>query len=352
MEIIFSGSKKFEFLWNRFEWTSKNISWQYLYRWKEYLDAYCEKTVLQDLSFIVSENDNPLALTPLYIEMCGKYAQISIADYYHPSPLLHSDLDSGYKKKVERICFEKIDELAEENRVVKAMASLNPLSENYTHNLLQEYRYLDSSLCTSIIDLSLDRKKLWQNLRTSYKPIINRGKNEFAVRVVDFKNSDIGVMQKYQALHRRASGRATRPEKTFHLQTQMVEEDNAVLIGAEVDKVCVGFCYFIHCRKNVFYASAVNDPDYMPPAPLGHFLLWTAVEYYKSRGFRRLDLGCQQFGPQLFDHPTPKEVQISFFKRGFGGKLVPFFRGIKYYDKESMGQDLRRNMNILLDQYN
>ncbi|MDE2001831.1 MAG: hypothetical protein KGI60_04695, partial [Patescibacteria group bacterium] len=31
---------------------------------------------------------------------------------------------------------------------------------------------------------------------------------------------------------------------------------------------------------------------------------------------------------------SPKELNISFFKSGFGGAVLPLFRGEKFYDEE------------------
>ena len=71
------------------------------------------------------------------------------------------------------------------------------------------------------------------------------------------------------------------------------------------------------------------------------------MEYYRDRGFDYMELGHQQFGSQVFDHPSQKDMTISLFKRGFGGTTFPLFRGIKYYDNGLLGRELRKNVEAL-----
>ena len=41
-----------------------------------------------------------------------------------------------------------------------------------------------------------------------------------------------------------------------------------------------------------------------------------------------------------------KSFNISFFTRGFGGKNIPLFRGIKYYDKLYLKKDFN-SINLI-----
>jgi hypothetical protein len=61
---------------------------------------------------------------------------------------------------------------------------------------------------------------------------------------------------------------------------------------------------------------------------------WQAIKFMKAQGYNSSEIGLQQFGPTLFDFPDKKELDISYFKKGFGGFLAPFFIGEKYYDRD------------------
>ena len=132
------------------------------------------------------------------------------------------------------------------------------------------------------------------------------------------------------------------------MQFEDLKNDRAMLIALKDKDQFVAFSYFLHYQDCAYYGSADDDPDYESKIPLEHCIIWSAIEYYKKRRVDFLEIGVQQFGTQFFDYPSQKDLNISFFKRGFGGKIIPFYRGIKYYDTEIMKQNLECNMNRLL----
>jgi hypothetical protein len=102
-------------------------------------------------------------------------------------------------------------------------------------NLLLEFGFLDSSINTNIVNLQLDIPILWKNLRKSYQSIINKGKRTYKVVIVDYKDPKYDLHEKYRILHHKCAGRVTRPISTFDLQYEMIQDDNAVLIGLEFE---------------------------------------------------------------------------------------------------------------------
>ena len=62
-----------------------------------------------------------------------------------------------------------------------------------------------------------------------------------------------------------------------------------------------------------------------------------------------IEIKHHQFGQQVFDHPSSKDINLSFFKRGFGGEIITLYRGIKYYDKEFMEENLNENITNLIN---
>ncbi|NOQ56124.1 MAG: hypothetical protein GQ477_04965, partial [Nanohaloarchaea archaeon] len=64
-----------------------------------------------------------------------------------------------------------------------------------------------------------------------------------------------------------------------------------------------------------------------------HFLQWKIIEYLKENNFEFYELGWQQYPSQLNMLPTDKEVNISRYKRSFGGFDVSVYGGEKFYSK-------------------
>jgi len=57
------------------------------------------------------------------------------------------------------------------------------------------------------------------------------------------------------------------------------------------------------------------------------------------------EIGWQNYGHTMSDAPSIKEINISKFKRGFGGFTVPLFRGEKYYDKKFFQEVYQKRIN-------
>ncbi len=351
MNIIFSDESDFNVFLKNYVNGNSNVSWHYLPKGIEYQRIYCSSILIKDLSFIIIDNNKPVALCPLFLEQHKGKKQFTYVGGYKVAPLIKKNLFYKKRKRIERNCFDKIDELAREYDVSKTMFLIDPLVERCEHNILTEYGYLDTSTSTAIIDLSLETEDLWSNLRKSFKSLINNGKNKFNIFIMDYKNPDFAIHENYRKLHHKTSGRVTRPKETFDLQFDMLKEDKAILIGLQDSNKFIAFSYFLHYKQGVVYASSSDDPDFETDIPLEHCIIWTAIEYYKRREIKYIEMGMQQFGHQIFDNPNQKDLNISFFKRGFGGNTVSLYRGIKYYKKECLKKDLEDNVHKLLKNY-
>lgn len=333
MEYIFPENKSFISLWSKFVKENSNATWAYLPKRLEFYYHYSKKYRIKDLSFIIIQDNQPLCICPLFLERQGKNKYFSYAGGYLRTPLFKESLHEKYREKVQKKCFKKIDEIAIENKVDKAMFMMDVLSERYRYNFLMKYGYLDSSNNTSILELNKSKEKIWANLRNSYKSLINNGKDKFQVVIIDNKDPDKKIFDTHKQLHFKSAGKITRPDETWELQYEMLKDDNAVLIGLKDNGKFVAFSYFVHHNNKAYYGNASDDPDYKTDIHLEHTIIWSAIEYYKNRNFTTFEIGQQHFGNQIFDHPSKKDLDISFFKRGFGGKIITLYRGIKYYKK-------------------
>lgn len=352
MKIINNNDAAFASLWNRLLANCVNVSWRYLPFWVKYQKEYCRKNFLQDLSFVVVENNQPVAACPLFLEKNSTTTnQFSYAFGYLTTPLILNKLDKKTASHIEKYCYEQIDWLASNYNSAKIMLCNDASYSDWQYNHLLKYGFLDTSLATLIIDLTQPTKNLWANLRSSYKNIINKAYKHFSVVIADYNDPDQGFHDQYRNLHHKAAGRITRSAETFALQNQMLQSDQAAIIGLRyLDKVAA-ISYFFHHDRRVYYASAADDPEYDYPVPLEHLIIWEAIKYYQKRRFYSLEMGLQQFGEQLFDHPDTKDLNISFFKRGFGGNLTTLYCGIKYYNRDLLKNELKYNIRLLQENY-
>jgi len=339
--IIYKNDSKEEFLkrWN--EYINNNLSsYKYTILNLEYFLLY-SKYLIYDKSFIVIENNKCVGICFLPIEETKRIVTVSISDGYVFLPL-------STEKRIEKEIFKEIEKICVEYKIQKVNFSIDPLILEYKDkfNTLLEYGFVDTSTTDCLIDLKLEEQDLWKNLRKSYKALINSilKNDEFEIVIIDKDNIYYKLHELYRELHAKCAGSATRVKETFDKQFEMLENDNASLIGLKLNGNFIGFNYFFHFQKTVIYASGADDPEYEnSKIPIYHVILWNAIKYYKERGFDFMEFSqpCGYNKVNGFnDYLDEKQINISHFKRGMGTKMVPAFRGIKYFNKSLLLDDV------------
>lgn len=354
-KIITREDPRFVEQWNRFLQENTNVSPFYSLTWMDYQRHYSEDRFVQDLSFIiVGQDQSPLCICPLYLENYQGTLRFAYRGEFLESlrtPLVNNRIQRKVAKTVEEEAYAHIEQQAAEHGIAKINFLIDPLCAVYEEeyfNHLTRYGYIDASISSQLIHLKKNREELWMELRKSYKALINKGEKTYQVVIMDSTNPDFEFHETYRKLHFKAAGRVTRPLETFNLQFEMLKRDESMLLGIKYNDQFVSCSYFMHNPRTAYYSSEADDPEVEVPVTYGPLSQWSAIEYYKNRGLDYMELDNQQFGPQVFDHPSQKDLSISMFKRGFGGKTIPLFRGIKYYDHQLMEKELMENMNQLI----
>ena len=162
----------------------------------------------------------------------------------------------------------------------------------------------DKTIETRIIDLNGD--DLWSSIRKSYRHIISNSHDDILVSE-EHTDSTRGICQD---LHRRASGRQTRPSESWIHQEVFVSQDDASWFVARDRRTSepVGFAYVLRWKGWAYYASAATvRPN------VAHPLQWAIIQRLKEQGVLHYEMGYQ--GQDM----TSKGQGIEFFRRGFGG---------------------------------
>lgn len=334
--------QKFDFknseAWDRFCQESDDAWFWHTSSWIEYNLVYRPELAAKSFSFFVIEGKKILAICPLILENIKPGREFSFGEIPGPVPAFANNLSKRQKERIQKVVYSEIDELAAQNKIMRASfrsAVLNPsfvASKEYPHNLLLKYGYLDSSLNTQIIEVSQPIEILRSNLRHGHDSDITRAAKVLRAEIYDQKNITRAIFDAYADLHHKAAGRVTRPQATFDMMFEFIKSGYAFLAAASKGQSFIGFSYFIRYKNNVYYGSSCNEIDVN--LPITHSIQWRAIEWMHENGCKFYEIGWQQYGPTLQDFPSPKEVDISHFKRGFGGFTVPLFMGEKFYGKE------------------
>jgi hypothetical protein len=332
--------------WTEFV-NNEPVSWRYEATHLNYYRKSCLPWLKADLSFILLHEGKPAAICPLFFEEKDGLLSFSLEGGYLPVPFVGQHLGRNIQSKIQAACYAEVDRRAAENNVHLVRMRIDAACNVEQYNILQRYGFIDCSTTTAILDLTKTEQKLRANLRGSYKALINKGRKIFETQVIDCTSKDYSYCDQYQELHFKASGRATRSDESFAMQKIAIKNDKAVLVVVKKDGIIIACAYFLHHGHSVFYGSMADDPDYAAAVPAGHMIIWEAILYYKKRGMRLLEVGVQQFSPQILNVPSRKELNIGMFKRGFGADLLPMFQGVKYYDGLRMRLELQNGVETL-----
>lgn len=347
MEIVYKQNNEELFLKKWQEYLDNNqVSYKYLLLNLEYFFLY-SKNLIDDKSFVILENNKCVGVAFVPIEKNIDIISISIANGYVFAPLSNT-------KRIEKMIYEEINKICLENNIDKINFAIDPLIEIYkkhNFNTLLEYGFVDTSTTDGLINLKLEEKDLWKNLRKSYKALINNilKNDEFEIIIIDKPNSSYEIHKLYRELHAKCAGGITRVKETFDKQFEMLEKDYASLIGLKYNGKFIGFNYFFNFQKTVIYASGADDPEYEnSKIPIYHVILWNAILYYKQRNFDFIEFSqpCGYSKVQGFnDYLDEKQINISHFKRGMGTKMIPAIRGIKYINNDLFLEDIEKFKN-------
>ncbi len=163
---------------------------------------------------------------------------------------------------------------------------------------------------TQVIDLTKPCSELHSDLRKSYKSLVNKRENLLRGSVSDFR-----------ILHEKDRG-IKRSDKAWDIQEKMKENGRAFCILDDWSDTQAEIMIYYNDIW-AYYASAASKSG-----ANSHACLWEGIKTCMAMGCKYFEMGEQVFsvGAKMLggaDKPkfaNKKDVDISLFKRGFGGE--------------------------------
>lgn len=245
---------------------------------------------------------------------------------YLPLPFISGDISDKQMKKEMNNYIEKIYTLGSErialrqdplvdynNQIIKSL-----LSEGFTPNLFY----------TTIVDLTLNKEHLWQNVRKSYRSLINSLSKDldYSLIIVD-KDNNVESIEEWINLYVKLverSGRKTSRDQFAHIEQSIKNNFGYLYLLYKGDELVSGIN--INYSANMsYYSSSGTHPDYENENYFSHYLLFEAIKDLKNRGYKKLEIGPIFYNSvkNFYSH-SEKELNICSFKLGMGGSLTPF----------------------------
>lgn len=165
---------------------------------------------------------------------------------------------------------------------------------------------------TQVVDLASDESDLWRHVRRSYHSLVHAAERQYVIVTHDRTRPLVFNEARCvcQDLHLRAAGRETRPDASWDLMSEWVQDGHAIVsVAFDTTAEAHGYAYVITHGRWAYFASGVGLVR-----NLSHALVWRAMLAAKAHGVRWFELGwLERHGD------TDKDRGISTFKRGFGG---------------------------------
>jgi hypothetical protein len=331
--------------WDSFCAESEEAWFWHTTKWLDYNLAYRPALNAISYSFLVYDNAKLVAICPIIVQNASVddpgVRMISYPSGHGMTPALASRLQRSDKRRIWQACLERIDAIAADSQVKQASLWMTPLTEAgrslmETSEQLDGLRragYLETVWLTSMIDLSLDEKKLRNQMRKGHRYDTGRSVELYQTQVLFGPQTDRLLFDVYVRLHELVAGRKTRPQQTFDMMYSWLLNGKAVLTLAQREKTDVGACLVMLDKDGGYYASSCVHPDFIDE-PVGHAMQWATMHWMKANGYRWYELGHIRYGVLPHNPASEKEVRISHYERGFGGIPMMFVVVEKYYSRE------------------
>jgi len=326
MHLVRMGDQGFEQLWNYLLQEGDCLDALYGQLNLDYYQEYCGSSGIEDLSFVVVEDDKPL---------CGVrgFRHIPRTGINEIScfglPLLYVEQRQSQVidlARAQRFFRKSIDLLLS----IQPIGTIIRFRDRLDYGRLSPFcRFLldqggkATPSFSQVIDLTQTEDVLHRDLTKSYKWAVNWGRKNLAIKVLS-KNSIMQVhIEQFRKLHTESAGRETRTQKSWILQYEMVLAGEAFCVLAFLGGELVSAALFPHSKSHCFYGVSASCRDLFDK-PISHGVIWEAILYAKTLGLRYFEMGEQLFPMAPRQDISQKELGISFFKRAFGGESHVF----------------------------
>ncbi len=281
---------------------------------------------LIDISLVIFNDNKICAVWPLFLDPGKKEPIKSINDQYGGiviPPLFIENFPKKSQRRIIKSCIRFLNSLLSISRGKIWRAS--ELTANITLSqwyqlCLEKGAVLDKVCYELYADLSMPIDKIRLFIRKSFRPLVSSGLKKWTVSVMDQYCET--TWDDFRSLHRRVSGRVTRPRESWQIQHNAIKAGDAFLVYvSDLEGKMVGGGYFDMSGNEGFYSVGTYDKS-LTNAPLGHMVQYQAILSLKEKDRSLYYIGSRFYNEDLPDI-SEKQINISSFKAGFSTFMVP-----------------------------
>ena len=297
---------------NKDAWLEKKqLNWKNLALHRQYAQQYFGEQ-FQDLSFFTVQNNTILAYILVYkIDQKLCLAGNEGLKIFYDAPL---------HKKILKKIIAHLHDLANIHQCHHIIINdpirsgePSPLGQVLLNENFQTKLNFDMQIPCENFEV----KHYHTQIRKSYKSLINWGKRNLTLFVVDQNNLDHTAWQSFQAFHYKIAQRVTRSSASWQTQFDMIAQGQGYLILGYLEAELVSSALFLQQYQYNSYAVGVYERSLFQHG-ISHYLLYEGIIQNQNRLNLPLRLG------HFNTHETnEKNHNIQKFKKGFCSTLHP-----------------------------
>lgn len=308
----------------------------------------------KDISFgILDEKGLLLGICPLIIDFSDdSFVYFGLAHEPIPFPGISTKISLKIQQKVISFYFSYIEEISKEHHVdylyirIPALAAYPDNGIQKDPNPLILNNLLMKPLHTQVIDLGFSYELLWKSLSKGHRADINSAiKKSVQINIWNHSNITDDIFQFYINMHLEDSAQTERKLESYGLVMEWIKSGSALLCQASLNNEPAAFNVVIIHNHSAYYASACRNCT--QDTNSSHLLQWMTIKYLKSMNVKYYDLGLQYFSSQVFTNVTLKDINISRYKRSFGGSTTPVDIGYKFFSLSAQTKFLLSELECL-----
>jgi len=338
MEIV-AFSDDMSDAWDEFVQSNDEAWFWHTTDWMRYSLSSQFNVQTGNVSFCVTENSRIIAIAPLIIERYmqegEECCELRYGGWPVPVPVIDASIKPKRKNKIYKLIFNEIDRIASADNVQRAVFRIYNAYEQYRRgnivfNFLMKYGFNDTSSVTRVIDLTSDLRDIYREFNDGTKRQIVKAEKNLSLKLYDHTNISVDIFGCFKKFYFDVAGKVTRPEACYSVLYECILKKLAVMVFAYFQGHLVGVTISAYYRSGAYYLLGASKREFIQ-CSVGHLMQQEMLKYMKSQGIEYYEIGHQQYGPTCYDFPTEKEINISIFKRRFGGVDVPLFTAEKFY---------------------
>lgn len=300
------------------------------------------QSIIQNESFIAFINNKPVAVGVVYIdENSDGIRTISWGGRYCVAPLVDEKLSYKLQERYIREVYCYIDKVIQKFNCETCLFMFDPLCNPeqkrklYNYNFMMKYGYEERNTLTQILDLRKEEEELYSDIKNGHRGHIKKGK-DYEIEIYNADNMQDRLIDVSREIYEYDAGMVTRNSEMMHHYLKYIKNGNAVLGFAKYNGKYIATIIVTYYKNTAYYSLYAEKTDQMNGKPAGHKLQWEMIKYLKRIGIKFYEIGEQVFGNTHYESYERKLINISTFKREFGGYTIELFRGIKKESKSRM----------------